>query len=365
MSQSSGLLKLASLAKETSSERRRELLRDITDLYFDNQNTCSEVENEHFGEILSQVTTDMDAEIRKDMAERFAKQKAAPLQLLQQLANDEIDIAGPVLRHSPILQDKHLTDVINTKSQEHMRAISGRQDLSTEVTSSLVQKGDDETLLKLARNDGAQFDRTSMESMVNRSETVTELQAPLVERHDMPADLMNDMYLFAEQKVRARILERNEEIDPEVLQQALTQARKQASGKSDPMPEGFHTAKHQISSQLAQGNLDGTHLLKFERDQDRLKFTLGLAALAKIDYQITDRILRRSDMDALALICRAIGFDSSLFVTIALLLSTDPNTNTGDSGPIREMYSAIPVTAAQRTLRFWQMRQKMENQKAA
>jgi len=365
MTQSPGLLKLAELAKETSSERRRELLRDVTDLYFSTQATCSDVESEHFGEILAIVTQEMHKEVRKEMAGRFAKEPVGPLQLLRQLANDEIDIAGPVLRHSPILQDTQLTDIIISGRQQHMQAISTRGALSQGITRQLIEHGNDQTLVTLVSNHGAQIDRPSMQTLVARSEQVPALQTPLVEHPDLPADLMNDMYLFAEEKVRARILARNEEIDPKLLQQAFSQAKTQITKSTDALPTGYPTAHSEITTLQQQGVLDGTQLLKFERDNDRLKFTLGLAALAKIDYQTVDRILQRQDVNGLALICRAIGFDPSLFTTIALLTSKDEQSNMGNSGKLRELYLAIPEGAAGRTLRFWQMRQKFEGEKLA
>jgi uncharacterized protein (DUF2336 family) len=359
------LSKLTDLAKETSSERRRELLRDVTDLYFANQNTSSEVENEHFSEILTHVTSEMDKEVRKEMAERFAKEPKSPLQLLRSLASDDFDIAGPVLRHSTILQDKHLKEVINSKGQQHLRAISSRESLSPDVTRDIVQRGDDETLVTLASNQGARFDSQSMQTMVNRSETVTALQAPLVEHRDLSPDLMNEMYSFAEKAVRARIVVRNQDIDPKALEEALNKVKMDQTGVRQQFPEGYHTAKHQIDALQHAGKLDGVALLRFERDGNRLKFTLGLAAMAKVDFLTIERILQRVDLDALALICRALEFDGALFVTIALLINQDDSLNTGNTGELRQEFDDIPISAAQRTLRFWQMRQKMETSSAA
>lgn len=365
MSSTSSLIKLAELASETSSERRRELLRDVTDLYFANQNTCSTIENEHFDEILCHVTKEMQQEVRKEMALKFASKPKAPLQLLRQLASDEIDIAGPVLANSPILQDRHLQEIITAGKQQHMQAISTRETLSSEVTSDLVDHANDQTLVTLVSNQGARFNRQSMQKMVSRSETVTALQAPLVEHQDLPADLMNEMYLFAEKTVRERILTRNQEIDPKTLEEALAKAKAKTNEKSEKLPEGYQKARFFIDGLHAKGQLGGTSLIKFERANERLSFTLGLAKLANVDYETIDRVLQRDDVDALALICRGVGFDPAMFVTITLLVSRSANKNTGNSADLRELYTSIPENAAKRTLRFWQMRQKLETGQAA
>ncbi|MBL4617079.1 MAG: DUF2336 domain-containing protein [Robiginitomaculum sp.] len=365
MSATSSLIKLTELASETSSERRRELLRDVTDLYFANQNTCSSIENEHFDEILCRVTSEMQKEVRKEMALQFASKPKAPLQLLRQLASDEIDIAEPVLANSPILQDRHLQEIITTGKQQHMQVISTRETLSAEVTSDLVDHANDKTLVTLANNRGARFNRQSMQKMVSRSETVTALQAPLVEHQDLPADLMNEMYLFAEKTVRERILSRNQEIDPKVLEEALAKVKTKTIEKPQELPEGYQKACFFIDGLHAKGKLDGAGLIKFERAGERLSFTLGLAKLANVDYGTIDRVLQRDDVDALALICRGVGFDTAMFVTITLLVSRNANKNTGIAGDLRELYISIPEDAAKRTLRFWQMRQKLETGQAA
>ncbi|MCF6292004.1 MAG: DUF2336 domain-containing protein [Robiginitomaculum sp.] len=360
MSSTASLKKLTELASETSSERRRELLRDVTDLYFANQNTCSTIENEHFDEILCHVTSEMQTEVRKEMALKFASKPKAPLQLLRQLANDEIDIAGPVLKHSAILQDQHLQEIITSGKQQHMQMISTRETLSAEVTSDLVEHANDQTLVKLASNSGARFNRQSMQKMVSKSETVTALQAPLVEHEDLPADLMNEMYMFAEKKVRERILTRNQEIDPKVLEEALSKVKNKTIDKTEQRPEGYQKACFFIDAIHAKGQLDGVGLIKFERANERLSFTLGLAKLANVDYGTIDRVLQRDDVDALALICRGIGFDAAMFVTITLLVSRSADKNTGIAADLREAYTSIPEDAAKRTLRFWQVRQKLE-----
>jgi len=365
MSSTASLKKLTELASETSSERRRELLRDVTDLYFANQNTISTIENEHFDEILCHVTREMHTEVRKEMAVKFANKPKAPLQLLRQLANDEIEIAGPVLKHSVILQDKHLQEIITSGKQQHMQMISTRETLSAEVTSDLIEHANDQTLVKLAGNSGARFNRQSMQKMVSKSETVTALQAPLVEHQDLPADLMNEMYMFAEKKVRERILSRNQEIDPKVLEEALSQVKNKTIDKTEQRPEGYKKSELFIDALHAKGQLDGVGLIKFERANERLSFSLGLAKLANVDYGTVDRVLQRDDVDALALICRGIGFDTAMFVTITLLVSKNANKNTGMASDLRKVYTAIPEAAAKRTLRFWQMRQKLETAQSA
>lgn len=359
------LKKLQELAQETSSEKRRELMREITDLFFSNQSTVSVTESEHIGHILSAVSAEMDKEVRKELAHRFAPEKNTPLQLLRKLANDEIDIAEPVLRNSPALPDGELQHVISQGSQEHMRAISRRQYISQVVTKDLVHAGDDETLVTLAGNQGAEFDRASMETMVDRSEHIPALQSPLVERKDLPPDLMNEMYDFAESKVRKRITERNSEISEAELAAALREARARKMPTEPERPAGWRDAFLDMQNLQKSGNLDARKLVHLERSNERMKFIHGLSLLSHIDYDTIQRILARSDIEALALICRSLQFEQPVFVTLAVLTDKSGEYDMSKTNELGAIYDAVPVSMAQRTVRFWQMRQKIKADVAA
>ena len=111
------LTALVSLAEETSSDKRRELLRNVTDLFFEGHENHTESEIDLFGDIMGTISCEMEAEIRKDISERMAHLEKAPKKLINDLARDELDVAAPVLEHSPIVDDDVLVEIAETESQ--------------------------------------------------------------------------------------------------------------------------------------------------------------------------------------------------------------------------------------------------------
>src|ERR1700751_3763184 len=96
----SRLTDLIDLAKETSSEKRRELLREVTDLFF-TRHAPSDPELRQFDSVLTQLATDMEEAVRAELSGRFAGAEYAPRRLVFTLANDEaIAVAEPVLSRS-------------------------------------------------------------------------------------------------------------------------------------------------------------------------------------------------------------------------------------------------------------------------
>lgn len=81
---------LVELAKETSSDRRRELLREITDVFLEDPGSYNDVESQHFGEIMGKVAYDLERQVREELAAKLAAEAAAPPELIKRLAGDEI-----------------------------------------------------------------------------------------------------------------------------------------------------------------------------------------------------------------------------------------------------------------------------------
>src|SRR5690606_28431448 len=144
---------------------------------------------------------------------------------IRRLANDEAEVAGAVLRHSPVLTDEDLLGVVRRHGQEHLLAVSSRPSVSEAVSDVIVERGDDVTLETLLRNDGARLSRSASEAAVARARSNPALHEATVERSRLPPDLLNDMYFVVEARLRQQILEQNARLDPALLESALAAGR--------------------------------------------------------------------------------------------------------------------------------------------
>jgi uncharacterized protein (DUF2336 family) len=214
------------------------------------------------------------------------------------------------------------------------------------------------------RNDGARLSRTSMEAAVDRARRNALLHEAVVKRHDMPLDLINEMYFVVEMRLRDQILERNAKVDPATLDTALTRARERMRGVAADLDSEGKQAMAFIQGKKASGELDARLLVKLYRESKRTHFMLGLAELTGVDQRTVSDLLDRRDIDGLAMICRAAGIERPLFVTLAVL------TCGGDEAMSRaeefgRTYNQVPVEAAQRAIRFFKVRKTAEPGRAA
>lgn len=348
--------KLIDLAHAPSSEKRRELLREATDLFFATSDERTSRETQLFDEVLRTVAKEMQESVLAELSERFADAYDAPVQLLHDLAFNTFAVAEPILKRSPILNEDVLVKLVAEQSQDHIKAIAQRETVSPRVSDAIVRVGNDDALESLLGNAGARIERPAMERVVDRARDNERLHGGVVGRHDIPLDLLNEMYFVVEQNLRGAILERNSSVDPTELDHALERARlRMQSRQATAVTDDFLASKKLIDQKKRAGELKPPALVPLYRDNKITAFTIGLAELTGLDYDTTHNIIAKGDMEGLAMICRASNFERPLFVTIAVLCCGG-NDAMKQAEHFGRIYSAVPVEAAQRAMRFFKVR---------
>jgi len=94
------LTDIESLSNETSSEKRREVLHRVTDLFFHTTEQQEPGDVNAFGNVMERIAYELEIEARAELSERLSKADKAPRQLIRRLAVDDIAVAKPVLERS-------------------------------------------------------------------------------------------------------------------------------------------------------------------------------------------------------------------------------------------------------------------------
>ncbi|MEH6665585.1 MAG: DUF2336 domain-containing protein [Brevundimonas sp.] len=355
---SSRLPELIGLAREDSSEKRRTLLRELTEHFF-GSTTHSQAENEHYGIVLAHLADDMEEAVRAELAQRFAPEPNAPRRLIRRLAEDASDaVAAPVLKDSPVLDEADLMKAVREGGQDRLRAVSSRASVSESLSSVIVERGDDETLGALLRNDGARLSRASSEAAVDRARSNPALHEAVVNRQALPPDLLNEMYFVVEARLRQQILEQNAQMDPALLENALEAGRTRVAAADGVLPADYNEQLAYVQELKAANQLTPQVLARFLRSGGRTAFLIALAELADIDFHTARNIVERREMDALAVVCKAADLDRALFLTYAVVLLNREDNAIGKARQYAAHYAELPRDTALRTLRFWRLRRQ-------
>jgi uncharacterized protein (DUF2336 family) len=346
--------KLLELARENSSEKRRELLNDVTDLFFTSQNDRSDLESNMFGELMAKVAYELDVEVRKDLSARFTD-GTAPRRLAVALANDaEISVAAPILRNSASLTQEDLIAVVENKGDAHRMWVTKRHDVTEALSAALVTHGDDKVVASLIKNETAQVSDDTFDQIVDRAAKNVELQQPLVSRKTIPAEHLNRLFMSVNASLRAKILERNSQLSEEELNAAMERAKTRVSVFNGALPPDYEAVADSVRLAKNINALVPSVLPTLWRDKKFTQFLVTFAELTGLDYHQSEQLFDAKDLDGIAMVSRAAGFDRALYVTLAVLVLGESGMS--QAKVLGELYNEVPVEAAQRALRFMKLR---------
>jgi uncharacterized protein (DUF2336 family) len=348
--------RLKDLAQERSSDKRRELLREVTDMFFVSAETGrTSAEAALFDSVLREIAMAMQDKVLRELAERFSGAPDAPIGLMRDLANHAFEVAEPVLRRSTVLGEADLVAIVEKHGEDHRRAIAQRERVSERVSSALVARGDNTTLRALVANAGAEISRTDFETVFERARSDDALTQGIVNRADAPLDLLNDIVFAVSAALRAQILARNAVVDRKGLDLALERARARVERRNPGMSEAYAAAETDVRRKASCGQLSAATLIAYYRADMREHFLVGLAHLTDVDVSVADSVIERGDMDALAMMCRASGIERPLFVTMAVLACGGQRAM-DKAEEFGQLYTDVPIEAAQRAMRFYRIR---------
>lgn len=349
------LEQLAGLARERSSTRRRELLRRMTGLFAAAPEAYGNREAEQFGDILAMLAREMEMEVRRTLAERLANIPKAPRSLMIQLANDQIEVAEPVLASSLALTDGDLVALARLQSQAHLKVIATRRVVSQTVADALILHGQDEVLATLAANDGAELSRGALEVMVDRARCADVLHEPLINRAGLPIDLLNALFFSVSSSLKRVIARRMSEIDPGDVDQAIRDTERRLRQRAVARDSQQLDVDAYVAKLARSGPVTESLLVSLVKQRRYAETAMVFAKLAGIDLATARRVLNDTNAEALSIACRACRFDRQTFATLAVERPDDqrPGEEVRD---LIELYHRVPVEAAERVMRFWRLR---------
>lgn len=337
------LLSLKTLAQSRARFARSALFDRVAMLLFEGEGELSPEVQQLIDQILTDLIDQVEADVRRRVSARIATLKTAPHALTKLLAQDAIEIARPILHHSPVLTDRDLIELVQAKTTEHREAIARRANIPPEVSAALAAKKEPQVVEALLANLGAVIPRAVFGDLVALSEAVESIRKPLVARRDMPKDLAHRMFWFVSAALRQTILERfavdAKELDA-LLADVLVERQEQSSAR--PAARRTTGAVNALLAKIKTGDVAG--------------FAALLAEAIGVDAQLAAKIVGDVGGEALAIACKALGADRLQFTTIFLQLDYK---RFGRPRPIAQVHTIskifdmMPIERARAQVSLW------------
>src|SRR5262245_21674532 len=109
-----------------------------------------------FDLVFSRLIGEIETKARTELSRQLAPLGNAPVEAVRRLAqDDDVAVAGPLLKRAEGLSDADLVDIAQSKGQAHLLAISARAQIAEPVTDVLLSRGDHEVRHRVATDGGA------------------------------------------------------------------------------------------------------------------------------------------------------------------------------------------------------------------
>ncbi|HVI89990.1 MAG TPA: DUF2336 domain-containing protein [Dongiaceae bacterium] len=158
--------------------------------------------------IIQTILPEIELALRCQLAESLQYTPYLDRGLALRLAKDVIDVAAPILGHSPVLTDSDLIDVISSTSPAHIRAVTQRASLSVPVTGAIIQYGDEIAVQRVAANSNAAIDADGFHRILNRFPDHARLNETLTQRPALPLAIVERLTTVVTGKVLERLIQR-------------------------------------------------------------------------------------------------------------------------------------------------------------
>jgi uncharacterized protein (DUF2336 family) len=309
-------MRLAQLASDPQGASRADIYLAVATLYRNQGDLLSERERALMREILKRLTIDVEMAIRIALAERLADDPQAPLDLILLFVDDRIEVARPIILRSHQLTDRDLLRLIAEADSARQTACAERPHIGKPVTAALAECDAESVLVALVRNVTAQIAPATFERLVEKSRWCEAMQEPLVKREDLPTPLAQRMCEWVSETLRV-YLAQSGRLAPQTAQEAL-RAATQAVQTPQPsaMNDSEATARKLVDKLAGAGQLRAGFLLRVLQQGQLDLFDIAFAKL--LDFQVGE--FRRSfylgGPKPVALACRAVGIDKSVFQTV-------------------------------------------------
>jgi uncharacterized protein (DUF2336 family) len=165
------------LLADPSAENRQVTIENVAAGF--NEKKLSEAERAIAEDIFRIMAKDAEARVRETLSAHLSQSRALPRDIAQALAKDSLDsVALPVIQFSEVLTEQDLIDIVRTQSGERQVAIAKRETVSVAVSDSLVESGNQDAVVALVGNDGAELDEAVMLKVVDKYGDVEAVQEP-------------------------------------------------------------------------------------------------------------------------------------------------------------------------------------------
>ncbi len=307
--------RLYGLAKDDNARGRAELANVMSDLL---SLDLSENERELLADILVGLMRQAEKDLRKALAQRLATMDTVPLRMVLHIANDEISVADPILKHSPVLHDVDLVYLIKSTGSDHWQSIASRKNLGETVIDTLAETKDSATAKVLVNNDAIRLTDNAMSVFTTMAKSDEDLARPLLMRPELPAGLAGKLYGYVGEALQdyiRRVFPNQVELVNPVVDEIVLEFTEVEKMEITPS-----TGMMAMADYMVQNNELTVDAMKDTLRRGQIpSFVAMFSRFSGLSALVVEEMIHQDTGQGLAIACKALGVQKSDFVNIFLL----------------------------------------------
>jgi uncharacterized protein (DUF2336 family) len=347
---------LDDIVRKGDPERLAEAARRIGALFLQDAGHLSSKHVDFFDGLLVDLVPHAGLKERAELAERLSLLGNALRVVVGQMARDnEILVAGPLLRRSCVIDERALLEIARAKGQLHLLAMAERPLLSSDLTDIIITRGDRDVVRRAAGNAGARFSERGYAELVRRAGSDGVLTLAVGQRAGLSEAHLKALLAGALDVVRHRLFD----VARPERQAAIRQAISELASLSEPFEShrDFVPAQRAIIALHHAGYLNEAALIGFAKAFDYEESVVALAAMSGVAIATLDHLFSGNRHDPILIVGKFMGLEwATVRAPILLRLGPHRVPAAADLETARVNFARLMPSTAERVVNFWKSR---------
>jgi uncharacterized protein (DUF2336 family) len=348
---------LKRMASPDAAADRLSILRSITDLYFAGAGHHTDTEVYLFNDIMERIVDQISRSDKIALATRLSAEADSPYGIVRKLAFDsEVDIARPVIQYSSVLGEEDLVRLAQQAPQSHLEVLADRRNISASITDVLIDRGNQNVLHTVSANRTAEISLGGFRHLAERALDDPKLQGLLIDRPDLSKEAVDRLLPAISDALAARLKARGLDIADGSVDAVLTSARNQFVEALGQRKKNARSVQVMVSM-IESGDMTLEQAVASVVHSERLLDAATiLSHFVKLDRNTVFKMLANGPQPAIAILCRSLEFEWTTVESILALRAKKQRMLPGAERTSKREYGEMEAAAAQRIVRFWQLR---------
>jgi uncharacterized protein (DUF2336 family) len=296
-------------------------------------------------DIFRRLLNDTANGVRAALATALKDNPEAPHDVVRTLASDIDSVALPILRHSPVLTDGDLLEIVAGGLEVRQTAVAERPVVSEAVSDALARTDRIEVVAALMANDGARIGAATYDHVLDTLGDEARISGAMALRSELPVAAVERLVHLVSEELR-RHLVTHHDMSEDTAADLMLEARERATlalvGK-DLSPDDVDTL---VAEMHANGRLTPTLIVRALCLGDMAFFESALARKAGIPVANAYKLIHDEGRKGLMALCRRVGIPDRMLGVVASAIEIIADA----TGTLDEDLTRLRARVAERVL---------------